>query len=258
MKIKIYQYFIVIWLIVLSLCIIWRVRPIVESSESFYIGTFVALMAIAVAFIVGYQIINAIHIKDKIEQLFSINDELTKRNELLKTQMSIKLKELNDDTNTLNAVIIENGYIFEALICHQGLPYGTHGFESFLKMHQAILPALEYHSKNLGFILSNLRHFFIEIETQHFFGVSHYMSDDQVLRCGDPNSPYFNKAIKDCINDLMKPLKDEELKVREHINFTRIEIEYNRVMRIFYDHIEKCAVTPCYTFPIGERQWVDK
>lgn len=93
MKIKIHQYFIVIWLIVLSLCIIWRVRPIVESSESFYIGTFVALMATSVAFIVGYQIINAIHIKDKIEQLFSINDELTKRNELLKTQMSIKLKE---------------------------------------------------------------------------------------------------------------------------------------------------------------------
>ncbi len=258
MKIKIYRYFIVIWLIILSLCIIWRVKPIVESSESFFIGTFVALMAIAVAFIVGYQIINAIHIKDKIDQLFSINDDLTKRNESLKTQMSIKLKELDDDTNALNAVILENGYIFEALICYQGLPYGTHGFESFVKMHRAILPALEYPSNNLGFIFSNLRHFIVEIETQHFFGGSHYMNDDKVLRCGNPNSPYFNKSLKDSINDLLKPLKEEELKVRKHPNFVRIEIEYNRVMKKFYNHIEKCSVTPCYAFPINERQWADE
>ena len=258
MKIKLYRYFIIIWLIVLSLSLTWRVKPIVESSESFFIGTFVALMAIAVAFIVGYQIINAIHIKEKIEQLFSINDELTKRNELLKTQMSIKLKELDDDTSSLNAVILENGYILEALICYQGLPYGTHGFESFLKMHRAILPALEYPSNNLGFIFSNLRHFIVEIETQHFFGGSHYMDDNQVLRCGNPNSPYFNKTLKEGINDLMKPLKEEELKVREHPNFGRIEFEYNRVMKKFYYHIEKCSVTPCYTFPIEERQWSDE
>ena len=258
MKIKLYRYFIIIWLIVLSLSLTWRVKPIVESSESFFIGTFVALMAIAVAFIVGYQIINAIHIKEKIEQLFSISDELTKRNELLKTQMSIKLKELDDDTSSLNAVILENGYILEALICYQGLPYGTHGFESFLKMHRAILPALEYPSNNLGFIFSNLRHFIVEIETQHFFGGSHYMDDNQVLRCGNPNSPYFNKTLKEGINDLMKPLKEEELKVREHPNFGRIEFEYNRVMKKFYYHIEKCSVTPCYTFPIEERQWADE
>ena len=84
------------------------------------------------------------------------------------------------------------------------------------------------------------------------------MDDNQVLRCGNPNSPYFNKTLKEGINDLMKPLKEEELKVREHPNFGRIEFEYNRVMKKFYYHIEKCSVTPCYTFPIEERQWADE
>lgn len=84
------------------------------------------------------------------------------------------------------------------------------------------------------------------------------MNDDQVLRCGNPNSPHFNKALKDCINDLLKPLKEEELKIREHPNFVRIAIEYNRVMNKFYDHVEKCSVTPCYAFPIDGRQWADE
>ena len=63
-----------------------KVTPF-EIIGDTYIGTIVSLLSLAAAFVIGYQIYNAIEIKKEVENQRKKYDEIVKRNEEIESKL---------------------------------------------------------------------------------------------------------------------------------------------------------------------------
>lgn len=120
-----------------------RVVPFECSSET-YIGVLVTLFGIGVTLVIGYQILNVVEIRNKLEKQSKINDNLLIKNKHIEKSLTEKIKELTEKSEEqeyynkkrdyeineqLDVLRAYNSYNSDAV---------THVGDAFLSLHHSL------------------------------------------------------------------------------------------------------------------------
>lgn len=246
------------WLSIISVCLYLRVEANIVWSGDTFIGVFVAAIGIAVAFIVGYQIYNAVDIKTDLRnmrnEIQSITDrvnaslsENTVSNRDFRMMIDKKIDSLNQSITSaenrisiINASVKEGIAVLDALRIAEDSGNISNYLNAFVKMHEALLNGLDYDSNNYRFMLDNMREFAKRICTQSFgggFSINH----DGFYFCS-PSSVYNGRALKDVLEtEILPPIKDIETKIKGHPKFSSISHDYTILMEKFYNRVNESS-----------------
>lgn len=208
---------------------LFKITPF-EISEETYIGTIVSLLSLAVAFIIGYQIYNAIELKNEIKEQKARYDKIMKENEIMKKEYRDQKNQMDEGFSILSALIKENEG-------QSSLVYS----EAFYLMHHALINSIEIERADNEWIFNKLRSYIIEFSYQTFtHGYCNVSGEFIINECGKNKG----KTLEDVIREYLIPIKEDEKLLRCNKNFYKIKIEYNRVMKIFYKRMSEIAKNP--------------
>lgn len=243
---KIHIYILYILFLALGICQLIRVEPNIDWEADTFIGVCVAMMAITMAIIIGYQAISAYEIKNDLKEQQRENGKLRKEIENLKrnstnnqlrfeNRIQKEIHELQSKINSLkshsdrilsssqesvailNALILENSHNNKDITA----------LDAFEKMHEALLYGLDYESKNIDFIFYKLRQYVSNI-TSLTFGGSFCYTKGIAYFC---STEFSGQSLRSVLDDkLLLPIKSTEKKIRKHKIFSSISHDYSILM----------------------------
>lgn len=217
-----------------------KVTPFEVTSET-YIGTIVTLLSLAATFVIGYQIYNAIEFKKEIE------NQKEKYNDIIKRNEEIKAKMIQQE------FVMEEGFaIISSLIKYNsGQSFVVCG-EAFQAMHNALVFSIETNRTDYEWIFNYLRLYIAEMNWQTFAsGIS--CSSDKCWYINTPGKNY-GKPLKEIIDEYIDPIKENDMKLRTNKNFCKIQLEYERIMKLFYKRVSDIIVDPMTQMSFEERK----
>lgn len=184
--------------IILFFC---KVSPNSVVDSNTFISTLVALFSLAITLLIGYQIYNAVEIRDRMEAVRKDVD--TKLNEL--NIIKNNIEELKNDFK-------QGGYLLQARL-YAGKVREQH--YAFLKMLSALRASLDVDNREdgYGWMLDELKEYMLMINNGYPFSGS----SDEIPNKIQGYKDYFNeddKAIRNhknyyIIRDLYEPLMSE-------------------------------------------------
>ena len=211
---------------------LFKVTPF-EVTEDTYIGVTVTLLALATSFVIGYQIYNAIELKKEIskqrKQYSKIVQESLKMDKRYKEQ-NYRMQEGFDILSSL--IYYNSGQ--SSIVCNQ----------AFSALHHALVSSVKTNRTDYEWIFSYLRLYIYQFNRQTFgFGLSLHIDGNHTVYSDGTNNIRFLK-LKDVVEEYLTPIKEDEKQLRADKNFCKIQCEYNRVMKIFYDRINSILKDP--------------
>lgn len=208
---------------------ILKITPF-EITGDTYIGTIVSLLSLAVAFVIGYQIYNAIELKREIKEQREKYNDIIKRNE--DTERTLKQHEY----------VMQEGFdVISSLIRYNSKQSFNVANEAFLFMHQALVSSIETDRTDYGWIFSYLRLYISEMNGQAFaLGYLNQKGTWYVNTAGENEG----KKIQEVIDEYTKPIKDNDQIIRNNKNFCKIQFEYERIMSLFYRRLADIVQNP--------------
>lgn len=201
-----------------------------KIGEDTFIGAITTLLSLAVAFIIGYQIYNAVELKKDVQEQRRLLESSKKENDEYKKCIVKQQYQTQEGFDIISALQIYNsGESPENKV------------NAFAQMHHALLSSIETDRTDYEWIFMYMRKFISEfsplaftqnslneeIDGKHFFYV---------------NSTQYN--LSESIDSQMRPLYEEEALLRKKSNFVKIEIEYNRVMKAFTKALDMIKNNP--------------
>lgn len=257
-KLKYAILFLFVWLIVLTISFFIRVEPNIVWSGDTFIGVFVAAIGIAVAFIVGYQIYNAVDIKAELRNMRNDNHNftdhvqnsisvITRSNNDFRADIDNKVRLLKQSISSaeeqitiLNASVKEGISVLDALRIADDSGNISNYLNAFAKMHEALLNGLDYESNNYPFILDSMREFAKRICTQSFGGS--FTVNQDGFYFGSPSSNYAGRALKEVLeSEILPPIRDVESKIKSHPKYSCISHDYSVLMEKFYNRVKESS-----------------
>lgn len=207
-----------------------KVTPF-EITGDTYIGVMVSLLSLIATFIIGYQIYNTIELRKEIFEQRKLYDVIVQKNK----EMNEKYEEQNNQTQ-------EGFDIVSAFICYNsGQSFLVCG-EAFVKMHRALVCSINTNRTDYEWIFSHLRLYISQFNWQTFCTGCYKNKDgNYIVNVVGEN---YGRLLKSIIDDYLLPIKEDEQRIRTDKNFCKIQCEYNRVMRIFYDRINSILTDP--------------
>lgn len=207
-----------------------KVTPF-EITGDTYIGVIVSLLSLATAFIIGYQIYNAIELRKEISKQRKLYDAIVQKSK----ELDSKYEEQNNQTQ-------EGFDIVSSFICYNnGQSFIVCG-QAFLNMHRALVSSIKTNRTDYEWMFSYLRLYISQFSWQTFC-TGLCLHKDGNYTVGVPGKNY-GRSLKSIIDDYLVPIKEDEQRIRTDKNFCKIQCEYNRVMRIFYDRINSILTDP--------------
>ncbi len=218
---KKYTFWIAIVALMLSLCLIavicmdvWEISVIDSNS---FISGLVAIMSIIFTLLVGYQIYNALDLKEKIAEIDRLKIVLQEtKNDLLR-----EIQGVRKEKNQLKQEFIEGIYIIQARM-HALKVTEKHG--AFLKMLLAIQHALDVnHTEDgYGWMLKELKEYMLMINNSYPFSGS-------------------SEQIKAQVDEYRGFYKETDAAIKRHCDYYIIRDEYERLMMAFEKRLDGIA-----------------
>lgn len=189
-----------------------------EIEEEAYVGIITTLLSLAVAFVIGYQIYNAVELKNDVKEQRRLLELTKKENDEYKNYLVKQKYQTQEGFDIISALMTyNNGGVASPI-------------NAFAQMHHALLSVLETDRTDYEWIFMNMRKFISEFSSLAFTQSSGVGNDVNYHICD--NNKRFQK-LSEFIDSQLKPLYEEETLLRKNPNFVKIEIEYNRVMKAF-------------------------
>ena len=212
-----------------------RIMPF-EISEDTYIGTTTTLLSLAATLIIGYQIYNAVELKNEIKEQRKLYEEAKKESQ----EINVKLKMQQYQTQ-------EGFDIISSLISYNKSSLAEDSMNAFGQMHHALLSSIETDRDDYEWIFMYMRKFLENFNGQAFYGAWEQKGDEWVAL----NSLDWKKCktLNAFIDDYLKPIKEDENLLRKNKNFVKIRMEYNRIMQILDKVMDKIKENPTNALP---------
>ena len=215
-----------------------KVTPF-EIIGDTYIGTIVSLLSLAAAFVIGYQIYNAIEFRKEVENQRKKYDEIVKRNEEIESKLKCQEYAMQEGFDIISSLITYNSKQSD-LVC--GI--------AFQDMHRALLSSIETDRMDYDWIFGWMRKFISEMNSQTFTSGYAKLSDGSYIINVLGNN--YGKTMQEVIDEFAKPIKEDEKRIRSNKNFCKIQLEYNRVMKVFYKRLSDIAQNPGKSLTVEE------
>jgi hypothetical protein len=189
------------------------------SSE--IIGSFVGVCA---TFMVGYQIWNTIDVKDTIKDAKQITEEFSN----LKQKVEEGEKKIKENMDIANSLFSYNN--------HTNLMYVS---DSVLFMHHAVLSGLDAKREDFDFVFDYLNLFISELTETSITGSRFFMTNSHNEKIiNDRQSPYYGKLVSYAISDFVSHIKETDVIIKRHDDYSRIQLQYEQVMESLYEKID--------------------
>ena len=215
-----------------------KVTPF-EIIGDTYIGTIVSLLSLAAAFVIGYQIYNAIEFRKEVENQRKKYDEIVKRNEEIESKLKCQEYAMQEGFDIISSLITYNSKQSD-LVC--GI--------AFQDMHRALLSSIETERTDYDWIFGWMRKFISEMNSLTFTSGYAKLSDGSYIINVLGNN--YGKTMQEVIDEFAKPIKEDEKRIRSNKNFCKIQLEYNRVMKVFYKRLSDIAQNPGKSLTVEE------
>lgn len=212
-----------------------RIMPC-EISEDTYIGTATTLLSLAATLIIGYQIYNAVELKNEIKEQRKLYEVAKKKSQ----EISTKLKMQQYQTQ-------EGFDIISSLISYNKSSLAEDSMYAFVQMHHALLSSIETDRDDYEWIFMYMRKFLSNFSGQGFYG-SWVKIGDKWIASNSPDAKKC-KTLDELINNYLKPIKIDESLLRKSKNFVKIRKEYNRIMQILDKVMDKIKENPSNVLP---------
>lgn len=189
-----------------------------EIGEDAYVGVITTLLSLAVAFVIGYQIYNAVELKNDVKEQRRLLELTKKENDEYKNYLVKQKYQTQEGFDIISALMTySSGGI-------------TSPINAFAQMHHALLSSIETDRTDYEWIFMNMRKFISEFSSRAFTQGSFTENGGEYYIC-DNNKRV--QKLSEFIDSQLKPLYEEGTLLRKNPNFVKIEIEYNRVMKAF-------------------------
>ena len=121
---------------------------------------------------------------------------------------------------------------------------------AFQDMHRALLSSIETDRMDYDWIFGWMRKFISEMNSQTFTSGHAQRSDGSYIINVLGNN--YGKTMQEVIDEFAKPIKEDEKRIRSNKNFCKIQLEYNRVMKVFYKRLSDIAQNPGKSLTVEE------
>lgn len=192
----------------------WEIS-VIDSNT--FISTMVGLMTLVFTLLIGYQIYNALEIKEQLSKISKLQEELQSTKKELQKEIHDAQKSLSNLTADFNQGI----YIMQARQCAMK-PAQAH--VAFIKMLSAIQHALDVDHKDDGYewMLEELKSYMLCLNnTYPFTGAS--------------------EKVVSIVNEYKSYYKDIDNVIRKHENYYIIRTGYELLMTAFDKRLECIA-----------------
>lgn len=256
-KVRILDILLIIFSIIAVGFSLVRVVPFECSSET-YIGVLVTLLGIGVTLVIGYQILNVVEIRNKIEKQSEISKKLLIKNKHLEQCLTKKIKELKKKSEEqehhnkkrdyeideqLDVLRAYNSYNSNAV---------THVGDAFLSLHHSLIYGIHIEDNDFSLVFFNLRKYLSEMDKMSIGIVGG-------ITKGEDGIPYIfdgthKTYVYDCVDSYCNRIYETENTIKQNANFYLIEDEYNKIMRHFRIRMEWLRVDPNKILTEEEKQ----
>lgn len=216
---------------IIALCLtLFRVTPL-EFSNDIYLGLLATFIGIAVTMLIGYQIFNMFEMKKEVSEQRKLANDLKQMSEDLNKTIEKQKNEMQEGFDIISTLVNyqENGW--------------TSSIQAFGSLHRALVASLKTERTEYGWIFNLLRKYIADINWQNFVGGFALLKDGRAI-CNTPDSPHYQKELKDIAKEYTDIVDADEVIIRADENFCRIQMEYDRVMRLFRKRINEVLKDP--------------
>lgn len=189
-----------------------------EIGEDAYISVITTLLSLAVAFVIGYQIYNAVELKNDVKEQRRLLELTKKENDEYKNYLVKQKYQTQEGFDVISALMTYSS------------GGDTSPINAFAQMHHALLSSIETDRTDYEWIFMNMRKFISEFSSRAFTQGPFTEKGGEYYIC-DNNKRV--QKLSEFIDSQLKPLYEEGALLRKNPNFVKIEIEYNRVMKAF-------------------------
>lgn len=189
--------------IIVIILFFYRVGPNSIVDLGTFVGVSTAILGILITLLIGYQIYNAVDIRQKLTSIDKLNDELQKK--------ALQIESMKIEHN-------EGIHILQARIsATRHMQY----LNAFIKFNKAILYSLDvdHSEEGYGWLTDELEEYILLIDSGFFSGTK-----DEV-----------NIQVNDYISYSIEDIKA----IRAHKNFYLIRDRYNRCIDAFFKRMDK-------------------
>lgn len=211
-----------------------RITPFEITSDT-YIGTIATFIGIAVAMLIGYQIVNTLEIKKEVAEQRKLANDLKQMNEDLNKTIENQKKEMQEGFDILFTLVRyqENGW--------------TSSIQAFCSLHASLVISLGTDRTEYEWIFKLLRKYIADINSRNFTYSIITLSNSTLnsrFICDSIDGKHHKEDLKNIIKEYTDIVDKDEKKIREDGNFCRIQIEYDRVMKLFHKRIDEINTNP--------------
>lgn len=207
-----------------------RITPF-EVSNDIYVGLIATFIGVSVTLVIGFQIINTLEIRKEISEQKKLSTKLEQMHNKLNKTIEIQKNTMQEGFDMIDTLIEyqENG--------------STYSINAFKSLHHALVSSLKTGRTEYEWIFDLLRKYIADINWQNFVGGFSEQQDGS-FKCSTPNSPHYNKDLKDIVKEYTDKVDEDEKTLRENENFCRIKMEYDRVMKLYRKRIADMLENP--------------
>ncbi len=216
---------------IITICLtLFRVTPL-EFSNDIYLGLLATFIGIAVTMLIGYQIFNTVEMKKEVTEQRKLANDLKQISADLNRTIEKQKNEMQEGFDIISTLVNyqEKGW--------------TSSIQAFGSLHRALVFSLKTGRTEYEWIFSLLRKYITDINWQNFVGGFVLLKDGKAI-CNTPDSPYYQKELKDIAKEYTDVVDADEVLIRNNDNFCRIQMEYDRVMRLFRKRIDETLKDP--------------
>ena len=202
-----------------------------EISEDTYIGTTTTLLSLAATLIIGYQIYNAVELKNEIKEQRKLYEEAKKECSEINTELKMQQYQTQEGFD-----------IIGSLISYNKSDSPENSMNAFTQMHHALISSIETDRDDYEWIFAYMRKFMSNFSGNVYRGMWIQKNNKWIIS----NSPYAEdgKTLDDLIDDYLKPIRADESLLRKNNKFVKIRMEYNRIMLILDKVMDKIKENP--------------
>lgn len=204
-----------------------KVSPNSVVDSNTFIGVCTACIGIAVTFIIGYQIVNALQIKEKLSTLEKTSIKLEK----LYAESEKKMQEQDCKMQQQNYKMQEGFELTSAIRNYYMNSETTSRLLSFLDFHEALVFSVKTDRTEYDWIFYYMKKCIFSIVDSSFRMGQLYIDNKTKIDCSS------SRKLEDIINDFNTSIKKREELIRNKDGFRLISIEYNKVMELYQRRI---------------------
>lgn len=213
-----------------------KVTPF-EITEGTYVGIIVTLLSIIATFVIGYQIYNSIELKKEITHQKRQYETMLKKNKEYEEKYIKQDYAMKEGFDIMSSIIKYNS----------GQDFVVCG-EAFYYMHKALISSIETDRTDYEWIFDWLRRYISDFNYQTFALGGLYMND------GIWYLQTSKKSLEEVLDIYKSSIREDENKIRSNRNFIKIQVEYNRIIKLLHNRIENIFKDPIQEISKEERE----